>query len=136
MPDILEDLAAACDGHPFARIPWPHYLLHAAIAEIRQLRADLKAAQQPLERLKTLHPLADWHEDIGPVLWHCLGEWGDVCEAPIVATGDDDLDSQQPWDGYYTHWSYLPEFPRFPVRAVAIAPPDFLLCDQEGYTDA
>ncbi len=40
-PDILERLNAACGGHPNARIPWPHRLLHDAVAEIARLRAEL-----------------------------------------------------------------------------------------------
>ena len=36
--DIVERLKEACIGHPFARIPWPHRLLHDAIAEIERLR--------------------------------------------------------------------------------------------------
>ena len=37
--DIVERLKAACSGHPYARISWPHRLLHDAIAEIEALRA-------------------------------------------------------------------------------------------------
>lgn len=41
-PDILERLNTACVGHPNARIPWPHRLLHDAVAEIDRLRAATK----------------------------------------------------------------------------------------------
>jgi hypothetical protein len=75
---------------------------------------------------------ADWYEDLGPVLWHHLDEWGGLCEAPIVAYGGEDLDDKQPWDGYYSHWSPLPELPQFPVRAAMIAPPGRLICDVEN----
>ncbi len=37
--DILVRLREACVGHPYARIPWPHRLLHDAIAEIERLRS-------------------------------------------------------------------------------------------------
>ena len=77
-------------------------------------------------------PDEEWHEDYGPVLWHHLDEWGGICEAPIVACGGWDLDVNQPWPGYYTHWSPLPIFPQYPVRAVKIAPPAFLICDGEN----
>jgi hypothetical protein len=40
MSDLIERLSAACDGHPNAKIPWPHRLLHEAIAEIARLRAE------------------------------------------------------------------------------------------------
>ncbi len=39
--DIVERLREACNGHPHAKIPWPHHLLHDAVAEIEQLRAAL-----------------------------------------------------------------------------------------------
>jgi hypothetical protein len=34
---IKDRLRAACVGHPHASIPWPHRLLHDAIAEIERL---------------------------------------------------------------------------------------------------
>jgi len=37
-PDILSRLREACVGHPHARIPWPHRLLHDAIAKIERLQ--------------------------------------------------------------------------------------------------
>jgi hypothetical protein len=36
-PDLVERLRGACEGHPNAEIPWPHRLLHEAIAEIERL---------------------------------------------------------------------------------------------------
>lgn len=39
--DIIARLNTACVGHPHARIPWPHRLLHDAADEITQLRAQL-----------------------------------------------------------------------------------------------
>lgn len=39
--NIKERLAAACVGKP-AKIPWPHYLLHDAIAEIERLEQLVK----------------------------------------------------------------------------------------------
>ena len=52
----------------------------------------------------------DTYEDHGPVLWHRLDKWNQVCEAPFVATSLDDLEDNEPWEGYYTHWSRLPPF--------------------------
>ncbi len=44
-------------------------------------------------------PLADWHEDLGPVLWWSFP----VQEAPWCGSpGDSD------WPGYHTHWTPLP----------------------------
>jgi len=45
-PDIIERLLAACDGHPFAKIPWPHHLLHDAVAEITALRSRAPQSAQ------------------------------------------------------------------------------------------
>lgn len=38
--DIITKLLAACDGHPYARIPWPHRVLHEAREAIEKLRKD------------------------------------------------------------------------------------------------
>ncbi|WP_395175558.1 hypothetical protein [Roseibium alexandrii] len=38
--DIVARLREACNGHPNAEIPWPHRLLHDAIAEIETLRSQ------------------------------------------------------------------------------------------------
>jgi hypothetical protein len=40
-PDIIARLSAACVGHPAARIPWPHRLLHEARDEIERLRSEV-----------------------------------------------------------------------------------------------
>lgn len=76
-----------------------------------------------------LHHIDDWHEDDGPVLWHRIDEWGGLCEAPVVARGDQELDDMQPWPLYYSYWSRLPAMPRFPLRSLMIAPPGALICD-------
>ena len=39
--DIVTRLNAACIGHPHARIPWPHRLLHDARARIEELHTLL-----------------------------------------------------------------------------------------------
>lgn len=80
----------------------------------------------------TIRPAHEWIENYGPVLWHHIGEFGELCEAPIVAYGDWDFNGNQPWAGYYSYWSPLPEMPRFPLRSLMIAPPGRLICDQEN----
>jgi hypothetical protein len=50
-------------------------------------------ARQPLSR-----PLADWHEDVGDVLWWRFP----IEEAPYV--GHPNCDN---WPGYHTHWTPL-----------------------------
>jgi hypothetical protein len=41
--DIIEQLLGACNGHPYAKIPWPHRVLHNAVNEILRLRRALAA---------------------------------------------------------------------------------------------
>lgn len=51
-------------------------------------------------KLHTLRPLDDWHEDDGPVLWHNLP----ISEPPYCGTPlDCDFN-----DELYTHWSPMP----------------------------
>lgn len=71
------------------------------------------------------NPLADWHEDIGPVLWWCFP----VTEPPYVGTpldlgqtievtlntyasGDQKMRHLVGgWPGYHTHWTPIPPAP-------------------------
>jgi hypothetical protein len=84
-----------------------------------------------LEDFLAIFPEDDWSEEDGPVLWHHIGEWGDICEAPIVSCGGSELATHQPWDGYYTHWSKLPPMRRWPLWSLQIAPPGSLICDYD-----
>lgn len=59
--ELVERLHDACNGHPNAKIPWPHRLLHDAAAELTRLRAlnaelaDWKARAEVAEvRVKEL----------------------------------------------------------------------------------
>lgn len=79
-----------------------------------------------LRELLTLRPIADWHDDNGPVLW-----WSPpINEPPYVGTPHDtgkpvlmtlrterdQKEHQLPgltvmiggWPGYHTHWSPIP----------------------------
>ena len=47
--DIIERLNDHCVGHPYAKIEWPHRLLHDARDEIETLRAKLTIAREALE---------------------------------------------------------------------------------------
>lgn len=55
--DIVKRLTDACNGHPDAKIPWPHRLLHDAIDEIKMLRS-----QEPGTPLGRLVALSKWAE--------------------------------------------------------------------------
>lgn len=55
--ELLERLSAACAGHPNAKIPWPHRLLHDAVALIQSLRTENTKAREYLSTLLThYHP--------------------------------------------------------------------------------
>lgn len=60
------------------------------------------AAPQPAEP----HPLDDWHEGLGDVLWWRFP----VDEAPYVRSPLDEN-----WPGYHTHWTPLPPIPGDPT---------------------
>lgn len=91
--------------------------------------ARANAAEQRLRILSTARPLAEWHEDIGDVLWwrfpveeapyvgspHCLGHTvelhtHDTGEGPRLAART----TIGGWPGYHTHWTPLPVVPDEP----------------------
>ena len=41
--DIVERLRKNCNGHPYAKVAWPHYILHEAADTIEALRAERDA---------------------------------------------------------------------------------------------
>ncbi len=41
-PDIVGRLRSACDGHPHAKIEWPHRILHEAADEIASLKSQVE----------------------------------------------------------------------------------------------
>ncbi len=75
--------------------------------QLRQIKPDIRAAivkavddVDTAGPLYTLQPLAEWHEDSGPVLWWILP----INEPPYCGTP---LDSD--WPGGHTHWTPLPD---------------------------
>lgn len=40
--DLVKRLRSACNGHPHAKIPWPHRVLHEAADRIAALEAALR----------------------------------------------------------------------------------------------
>ena len=77
-----------------ARVAGPHSRQAAAIPTWETLAALAGAHGAPTPR-----PLAEWHEDIGPVLWWRFP----VDEPPHAGTP---LDSD--WPGHHTHWTPIP----------------------------
>ena len=45
MSDLVERLRAACNGHPHAKIAWPHRILHEAADRIEALERELSEAR-------------------------------------------------------------------------------------------
>lgn len=52
MTDIKERLRAKCVGHPLTTIPWPHRLLHDALAEIERLENAIKVQTNAVNTLR------------------------------------------------------------------------------------
>lgn len=52
--DIIERLRSYCTGHPYAKIPWQHRVVHDAIAEIETLRLMLRHCQRERDTLAAL----------------------------------------------------------------------------------
>lgn len=91
----IRDLMGKEDDNP------PHNL-SALLDELDDLLVTLEGCIAPA----TARPLADWHEDQGPVLWWRFP----IEEPPYCGTP---LDSE--WtDGFYTHYTELvmPGFPK------------------------
>lgn len=91
----------ACSAYVTVRAadeqPWAEWTENAFKKSVRDgIRAALSAASLSEGWAK---PLADWHEDIGPVLcWRFP-----ITEPPYVGTPLD-----QGWPGYHTHWTAIP----------------------------
>lgn len=98
----------------------PYYTLDDMRKEIDLYVSDLidEALADEMEPLQNPRPLAEWHEDYGPVLWWTFP----VNEPPYAGTP---LDSD--WPGYpageraayLTHWTEIPE-PTEPTHVVAV----------------
>lgn len=58
--DIVDRLLAACNGHPYAKIRWPHRLLHDAAKVIKGLRE--KREQDLRLSTTTVGPFGDTEE--------------------------------------------------------------------------
>ena len=52
---------------------------------------------------ETLHPIEDWHEDDGPVLWWALP----VEEPPYCGTPNDTDFAADNGEGYFTHFTHI-----------------------------
>lgn len=100
----------------------PAFFLRAALDWIDALPKDLSieqtmpgfdrdAAEQAMNAAMHPRPLAEYHEDYGPVTWFTWNgeEW--LGEPSYIGRPDD-----SDWPGYHTHWTPHPEFPRSAPR--------------------
>lgn len=71
---LVERLRAACTGHPFAKIEWPHRLLHEA--------ADTLAAMGTSKPALQVQPLAETLAERHKSLMQC----GDIARQSIAST--------------------------------------------------
>lgn len=62
-PDIVERLRVACNGHPHAKIAWPHRVLHEGADEIERLRCALRAVREILRQARCQTDLG-WSEQL------------------------------------------------------------------------
>ncbi len=99
MSDIIDQINEACVGYPYAKIAWPHRLLHDARDTITTLRArvsellrfnnEFEARAREAERihrmLTTARPISEYHEDMGDVLWWKFP----ITEPPYVGSPND-----------------------------------------------
>ncbi len=99
MSDIIDQINEACVGYPYAKIAWPHRLLHDARDTITTLRArvsellrfnnEFEARAREAERihrmLTTARPISEYHDDMGAVLWWKFP----IVEAPYVGSPND-----------------------------------------------
>ena len=71
-PAVLREMAdkanAACVGHPHAKIPWPHRLLHDLESALRACATALEAKDREIARLDPMRSLKCPH---GWLSWEC-----------------------------------------------------------------
>ncbi len=97
-----EDLPAGVRAHPgLKRIRLAALIISDNMGSMATKISELKAA---LDRTRAARPLAEWHEDNGPVLWWRFP----IDEPPWCGTPNSD-----DWPHYHTHWTPLvvPEAP-------------------------
>lgn len=101
LPDVRERVEQIIAGYMSEH--WTPMRLENEITAALQAQAS--------EGHAVARPLADWHEDIGPVLWWHF-EGGEVHEPPYAGTPLDDEWAEiaaghhtDDREGYYTHWT-------------------------------
>jgi hypothetical protein len=73
-----------------------------------------RGAADEIQRLLTVHPRDQYHEDKGPVLWWRFP----IQEPPYVGSPTDETWAEHELEGFYTHWSPIP-IPMQPDSATA-----------------
>jgi hypothetical protein len=85
------------------------------LCEAATLIARLEAEKAPV----TARPLAEWHEDFGPVVWWWFNREEKPEEAAWIGTP---LDND--WPGYHTHWTPHPEIPALSPKSQTNGEPE------------
>ena len=49
--ELIERVRAACNGHPHAKIAWPHRILHEAAAALSSQAAEIERLREALRRI-------------------------------------------------------------------------------------
>ena len=80
-----------------------HAALTALTALTRNICVALLEAHAEIENLTSLHPIDEWHEDHGTVVW-----WSTDDDAVVIPDYiGSPLDSDWPSDDNYKWWSHL-----------------------------
>ena len=79
--DLKERLLELCNGHPNATIPWPHRVIHDALAYITDLEARLAAAEGKLTEWRSSQSYRYIGRDGKPVLARDLEARAEAAEA-------------------------------------------------------
>lgn len=80
MADIVKKLMAASVGHPFAKIPWPHRVLHEAADDIINLCTQNAKLREALEKIANT-TVSSW---IGDIHGDTQDEWRDRLDDAIT----------------------------------------------------
>lgn len=90
--DLIERINAACVGHPHAKIPWPHRLLHECRDRIKALERECAALRGELTQCRKeknalvlkAYPAMDQRDDFEKAMVAAFGLlWRDVNAGPL-----------------------------------------------------
>lgn len=83
-PTVKERLTAHMVGYPFSLIPWPHRVLHDAVAEIEALKAERDALRDALQNVMGILSKAESNASGNPE-WDYVHSCVDAARAALKA---------------------------------------------------